>query len=186
MTSFTVHDENTAPESARPVMLKAAAMFGFVPNLIGVMAESPELAEGYLALTEVFSRTGLTPVEQQVVLLAVSHQNECRYCVAAHGMIAEMVDVPAAVVEALHAGEPLPDARLEVLRRFTVSVVHSRGWPPEQELEGFLAAGYERRHVFDVILGVGMKTLSNYTNHIAETPLDAQFSRAPEGASAAG
>jgi hypothetical protein len=34
------------------------------------------------------------------------------------------------------------------------------------------AAGYTRRQVLDVVLGVGMKTLSNYTNHIAHTPLD--------------
>ncbi|MCP9976901.1 hypothetical protein [Actinomadura madurae] len=51
-------------------------------------------------------------------------------------------------------------------------MVSGRGWVEEAEVQAFLDAGYTRRHVMDVILGVGMKTLSNYTNHIAHTPLD--------------
>ena len=31
--------------------------------------------------------------------------------------------------------------------------------------------------MLEVILGVGFKTLSNYTNHVANTPLDAPFKR---------
>ena len=44
-----------------------------------------------------------------------------------------------------------------------------------EEVEAFLAAGYARSHVFDVILGISLKRLSNYSNHIADTPLDAPF-----------
>ncbi|MGZ8908013.1 MAG: hypothetical protein ACXW1U_20100 [Methylobacter sp.] len=42
-------------------------------------------------------------------------------------------------------------------------------------LDNFLAAGYSQAQVLDVVLGVTMKTLSNYTNHLIDTPLDTAF-----------
>jgi alkylhydroperoxidase family enzyme len=66
----------------------------------------------------------------------------------------------------------LADPALEAVRALTESIVAERGFVPEDQVDAFLAAGHTRRQVFDVILGVGVKTLSNYTNHIAHTPLD--------------
>jgi len=42
-------------------------------------------------------------------------------------------------------------------------------------LQAFAAAAYSRQNVLEVILGVALKTISNYTNHIAGTPLDEAF-----------
>lgn len=93
----------------------------------------------------------------------------------AHSVLADMADVPKAVTDALRAGQPLPDPRLEALRRFTTAVVEARGWVDKAEVAAFQEAGYDAQQVLEVVLGVGMKTLSNYTNHIAGTELDASF-----------
>jgi alkylhydroperoxidase family enzyme len=45
----------------------------------------------------------------------------------------------------------------------------------DERIEEFLSAGYLRQHVLEVVFAVAMKTLSNYVNHMAETPVDAQF-----------
>jgi alkylhydroperoxidase family enzyme len=39
----------------------------------------------------------------------------------------------------------------------------------------FFAAGYTQAQLFEVILGISYKTLSNYVNHIADAPLDNAF-----------
>ncbi|MFD0468830.1 carboxymuconolactone decarboxylase family protein [Nonomuraea thailandensis] len=104
--------------------------------------------------------------------ITASVENACEYCVAAHSTLALRARVPAEVVGALRAGEPLSDPALEAARRLTQVMVARRGWVDDAEVEAFLAAGYTRRHVLDLVLGVGMKTLSNYTNHLAHTPLD--------------
>jgi hypothetical protein len=39
----------------------------------------------------------------------------------------------------------------------------------------FLAAGYDKRQALEVLVGVTMKTLSNYANHLTDTPLNEQF-----------
>lgn len=176
MTRFTFHDENSAPQAARPAMQQAKDAFGFVPNLISGMANSPALAEGYLTLSGLYANSHLTPREQQVALLAVSRYNGCDYCVSAHSMLADMAKVPADAIAALREDRPIEDPRLEALRGFTAKMVDKRGWLDEADIREFLDAGFEMKHVGDVILAVGIKTLSNYFNHIAQTPLDEAMS----------
>ena len=175
MSDYRLYDEHTAPEGAKETMQQVRRMYGFIPNLMAVMAESPALVKGYATISQIFEQTSFSNTEKQVVLLAVSYENACDYCMAAHSAAAEMTQVPAPVVAALREGRPLPDEKLEVLRQFVLTVVKSRGWPTGEEVETFLDAGYTRTQIFEVILGVGMKTLSNYTNHMAQTPLDAIF-----------
>ncbi len=176
MSRFAPHTTATAPEGARELLTQVTDKYGFLPNLMATMAESPELAKAYALLGDLFGQTGFTPAEQQVVLLTISRLNGCDYCMAAHSTIAGLQKVPADVVQAIRNDEPIADSRLEGLRRFTTAVVEQRGWVSEAQVEAFLAAGFEKRRVFDLILGAAMKTLSNYTNHVAETPLDPQFS----------
>ncbi|WP_158854194.1 carboxymuconolactone decarboxylase family protein [Saccharothrix deserti] len=172
MVDFPLHDENTAPEGARPHLAAAKQRMGFITTLNAVMAESPELLAGYDAVSASFNESSLSTAAKQVVLITASVENGCEYCVAAHSTVALRARVPADVVEALREGKPVGDPELEAVRRLTRSVVVNRGWVPDEEVEEFLATGHTRRNVLDVVLGVGMKTLSNYTNHIAHTPLD--------------
>ena len=83
--------------------------------------------------------------------------------------------MPATVLTALRSGGNLPDPKLEALRSFVVDVVRSRGRVSDKRIEEFLSAGYSRQNVLEVVFAVAMKTLSNYVNHMAETPVDAQF-----------
>ncbi|MEL7028192.1 MAG: carboxymuconolactone decarboxylase family protein [Pseudomonadota bacterium] len=129
----------------------------------------------YLDVSGLLSKTSLTPTEQQVVLLSASYENECHYCMAAHTTVAKGAGVAADVLEAIRAGQPIDDAKLEALRRFTALVTVNRGWVDEAEVEALLAAGYDRRTILDVILGVSLKTISNYVNHFADTPVDDAF-----------
>jgi len=175
MADFQIHKKDEAPEAARETLSKVEEKFGFVPNVVGVMAGAPPLAQGYVTLAGLFEQTSLSAVERQVVILAISTENGCDYCVAAHSTSAEKAKVPAEVIEAVRAGKPIGDEKLEALRRFVQKTVASKGWPEKSELDAFLSAGYTEQNVLEVILGIGMKTLSNYTNHVAETPLDDAF-----------
>lgn len=178
MSQFPQHTLATAPEKSKAALAQVEKSLGFVPNLFATFAASPAVLEGYLALSAAFSKTSLSATEQQVVAITVSTTNECHYCVAAHSVIAAGAKVDAGVIEALRSGAPLADAKLEALRSFTRIVVEKRGWPTEQELSAFVAAGYQPSQALELILGIGLKTISNYVNHIAQTPLDSAFAAA--------
>ncbi|MBY0610562.1 MAG: carboxymuconolactone decarboxylase family protein [Beijerinckiaceae bacterium] len=173
MTEFTVHTAETAPEASKTTLAGVKSAFGFVPNLQANMAESPELLAGYSTLWDLFSKTSLTPTEQQVVYLTANFENECHYCMAGHTMLSKMQKIDDAIVEAIRSGTVIPDARLEALHIFAAKVVSERGFVGDAAVEAFIAAGYTKRNVLEVVLGAGTKLLSNYTNHIVHTKLDA-------------
>ncbi|MFO1037499.1 MAG: carboxymuconolactone decarboxylase family protein [Geminicoccaceae bacterium] len=170
---FTLHTPETAPEASKGKLDEAKKAFGFVPNLHAELAEAPAALAGYSAIWDSFGTSSLSPVEQQLVYLTANYENECRYCMAGHSVLAKMVGMPPEVIEALREGRPVPDAKLEALRRFTSAMVVKRGWVEDSDIAAFQAAGYGRQQILEVILGIAVKTISNYTNHVAATPLDA-------------
>ena len=176
--TYTIHTIETAPEAAKETFADVRKAYRFVPNLLGVMAEAPALMKAYLSLSRFFEETSFTPTERQVVLMTANYENECTYCMAAHSISAAMKMVPENVITALREGRPIEDAKLEALRRFSKAVVVNRGWPSEQDIEAFEEAGYSRSNALEVVLGAGLKILSNYTNHLAQTPLDRVFAPA--------
>jgi alkylhydroperoxidase family enzyme len=172
MSTFPSYTIDTAPAASKPALEDAKKTFGFVPNLQSHMAESPELLAGYSALWDLFARSTLTPHEQQVVYLTSNFENNCHYCMAGHSALAGMIKMDPAVIAALRDGAPLPDPKLEALHRFTTIVVRERGFASDADVEAFLAAGFTRQNVLEVILGVATKVMSNYTNHVVHTQYD--------------
>ncbi len=173
---FQVHTKDTAPQVSRATLETMEKKYGFLPNLYGVFAESPAAVQAYAGINKALEQSALSPVEQQVVTLVVSATNNCTYCVGAHSTVAQMVHMPEDILSALREQRQLPDRKLNALRLLVVSVLRHRGWVPEEDLNQFTAAGYAEQHLLDVLTIVALKTLSNYTNHIAHTPLDPQFS----------
>lgn len=172
---FQIHTKETAPAAACATLEATAKKYGFLPNLFGVLAESPTAVQAYAAINKALEQSALSPVEQQLVALTVSATNDCAYCVGAHSTVAQMVHMPEDMLAALRDQKPLSDKKLNALRTLVLSVMRHRGWVPEEDLKHFVAAGYTQRHVLDVLTIVALKTLSNYVNLLARTPLDPQF-----------
>ncbi len=188
MTHFETQTIDTAPDASKPLLEAAQNKYGFVPNLLGTMAPAPALLEGYMTLAGIFDKSDLSETERQIILMTNNRLNGCTYCMAAHTTISQMAKVPADVIEALRTNTPIADAKLEALRTFSAVVNESRGWPTEQQVSDFLAAGYTQQTVLEVILGTSLKVMSNYTNHVAETEIDAAFTAnvwSPDQAAAA-
>ncbi len=173
---FEQHTVETAPDAAKPELKAAEKAFGSIPNLYRGFATSPATLKIYLSFNKILQEYDyLTPVEQQVVDLTISTENECDYCVGAHSVLAGMAKMPEPTLTELREQRPISDPKLDTLRRFTLSVMTCRGWVPEQELTGFQAVGYDQRHVLEILTILAQKTLINYYNHIAHTPLDEMF-----------
>jgi AhpD family alkylhydroperoxidase len=172
---FTIYTVETAPENSKEALIHAKETFGFIPNLEGILAEAPATLKAGMALWDLFETTSFTPIEQQVIYLTTNYEHDCRYCMAAHSGLAKMVRMTPEAIEALRSGQPLTDQKLQALRLFTQRMIEARGWVNDQEIEEFLAAGYTKRQSLEVILGIAVKIIHNYTNHIAKTPLDKAF-----------
>lgn len=175
MSKFPIHTTDSAPDAAQALLAQAQRRYGFVPNLFAGMASAPALLAAYVDTSEAYASSSLSVLEQQVVSLTASRLHGCHYCVAAHGTISRMQNLDATVVQALRQGLPLSDPKLEALRQFTQQMVEQRGWPRDGQLQSLLAAGYTQQTALEVVLGIAMKVMSNYSNHLVGTPLDPAF-----------
>ncbi|WP_340692053.1 carboxymuconolactone decarboxylase family protein [Hyphomonas sp.] len=175
MSDLNIHDETTAPPAARPLLEQVRQANGIIPNMLGVLAENPAALEGYLNLSRMFDGAGFSPLERQVVQLTVSIENACHFCVAAHSAAAAAEGLDASVIEAVRNNQRIADPRLEALHVFTRRMVHQRGFVSDTDVSVFLSAGWEKAAILGVVLGVALKTMSNYANHVAETPLNKEY-----------
>lgn len=170
-------DPASAEGAQKAVLDTAQKQVGFIPNMYANMANAPAVLSTYLHGYALFrSESGLTPTEQEVVFLAVSQTNGCTYCTAAHSMIADKVSgVPAPVLQAIRAQQPIPDAKLAALFATTTDMVKSLGQPSPATVKAFLDAGYQERDLLYIVLAVSVKVLSNYSNHAFGTKVDERF-----------
>lgn len=175
MTTLKIHNLETAPEESKALLEKSLKANGRIPGLHGVLAGSPELLEAYQALHKLFTQSSFNNDELTVVWQTINVEHECHYCVPAHTGIAHMMKVDAAITEALRNRTALPTEKLQVLHDFTLKLVRNRGHVTQEDLNTFYAVGYTEKQVLEIILGLSQKVISNYTNHIANTPVDAIF-----------
>ncbi|MHA7811969.1 MAG: carboxymuconolactone decarboxylase family protein [Phycisphaerales bacterium] len=167
MSEFVYHTKASAPEASQQWIPE-----GFLPNLHAIMAESPFLLEGYKRLWDLALGSSLSPLEVQVVMMTANFENNCHYCVPWHTFIMKQGKMPDGVIDALRSGEPLPDAKLDVLRTFTRLLIENRGHAGDDALAALIDAGYSEQNALDVVLCLAVKLMSNYTNAITHTRLD--------------
>ncbi len=177
MTEFTLYTAENAPEEAKPLMADSVAAFGMLPNLHAVMAEAPTLLKGYQVLHDLFQKTSFNAEELTVVWQSINVEHNCHYCVPAHSAIAASMNVDQAIVDALVNKTPLSNPKLEVLRETTLAMTRERGVISNEQIEAFFAAGYAKQQLLEIIVGLSQKVMSNYTNHLADTPVDAPFKK---------
>jgi len=175
MTRFTFHTTATAPAAAQPILEQVTEKYGFTPNLMAGLANAPATLEAYVALTTLMERTSFSQIERQVIVLTASVANGCSYCVAGHSASAVRQGIPNDVIDAIRSGTAIRDPRLQALHLFTVKMIEQQGWISQADGTAFLDAGFEAHQVLEVILGLAMKTISNYANQVMDTPLDAVF-----------
>ncbi len=177
MAEFTRHTAETASPEATALIEQSQKAYGMLPNLHAVLAESPETYRSYVDLSKAFGASSFSAAERHTVMLAINVENRCHYCVPAHTFLAHKDGVSETITDALRADQPIADEKLETLRQFAKSMVVKRGFVDPSEIDAFLAAGFTKRNVFEVILAISYKTISNYVNHVAATPVDAPFAK---------
>jgi uncharacterized peroxidase-related enzyme len=175
MSDFAIHTIDSAPAASKELLTVVEKKYGFVPNLLGELSAAPVALKAYVTLSDLLAQTSFSPVEQQLILATVSIANACEYCVAAHSAGLKAAGLADEELDALRNGRRLKGEKLDALRAFVTTIVQNRGWVKQPELHRFLSAGYTREQVLEVLVGISMKTLSNYANHIADTPLDSRF-----------
>ncbi|CDM24717.1 carboxymuconolactone decarboxylase family protein [Castellaniella defragrans] len=176
MSRLPIQSVESAPAEAQDRLRAAAQANGFLPNLLGVLANAPTALETYQVVGAINGRNSLTPTEREVVQITAAAYNGCGFCVAGHTKLAyKKLQLPQELVEALRGTQALSDPRLNALAQFTLQVLEHRGQVPDEALDALRAAGYGDAQALDVVLGVSLATLCNYANNLARTPINPEL-----------
>lgn len=176
MSRLDIQTVESAAPGARERLAAAQKASGFLPNLLGVLANAPTALETYQVVSGINARNSLTAAEREVIQITAATRNGCNFCAAGHTKVAlAKAKMPEDIVRALRHTEALADPKLDVLARFTLSVIDNKGRVADAELDEFLAAGYSQANVLDVVLGVSLSTLCNYANNVARTPINPEL-----------
>ncbi|MFQ5797824.1 MAG: carboxymuconolactone decarboxylase family protein [Bacteroidota bacterium] len=164
-----------AQTEANEILAVVERKFGFVPNLIKEMVTSPAVAQVYLSGQEAMAEASLANKEQQAVQLTVAAYNQCHYCTAAHGLLGKHAGISSEALQAIKSGGLPQDERLKALVSATRLLLEKRGWLNADELQSLFAEGIDRAQVYEIIALIGLKTISNYINHVAHTKVDPEL-----------
>lgn len=173
MTTYPMHTDATAGETAKEPLRVLAKAFGFVPAAAGLMANSPALISTFFAAFGHFRGSGtFGPAERQVLLLANAVANRCEWAVAFHTLESIEDGVEPAVIEAIRRGERPGHPRMAALWAFTRSLIEKRGHVGDAEVAAFRSAGFTEEQVFEVITAVAISAMTNHTANLARPALE--------------
>lgn len=175
VANYPIHTIASAPENSKPALEWLQQAFGVLPNLPAVIANSPKLINSLVAAFRQVHSPGFTKAENQIVLLTDAVTNSCKYAVAFHTALALQQGISSEETDAIR-GRRLPaDKRFAALSSLAKALIEKRGHLSEQELDLFLAAGFTKEQVFEVIVMVSASTITNYVGTIANPALDEPF-----------
>lgn len=172
MSAFPHHTLDSAPQRSRRRMAGIERAFGYLPAAVGLMATSPETLEAFGVANAEFERSSLDPISREVVVMAIAGEYDCHVCVAMHSARLERLDVPVGMIAALRDREPIDDERYEALRTFTLAALEGRGVVDDETYRRFRSAGYDEQNALEVVLALGVYTISAFANRMTGAPVD--------------
>jgi len=146
-----------------------------VPNVAAAIAGSPVLLDGFVGLFRNVHAGSFTEAQIQTLLLTNAVTNACAWAVAFHTALALKEGLAPADVDAIRAGRAPNDSKLGALSTLARTLIEKRGRIADQDREAFLAAGFGKDHLLEVIGVVAASTITNYTGNVTNPPLEAPF-----------
>lgn len=176
MARLTVNTVETAPEKAKERIAAVEKANGFIPNLIGVLSNSPQALEMYQEVGKMNSRNSLTPQEIEVIQITAAAHNGCDFCVAGHTKVGTKLKIPENVLNALRDRTKVDDnTKYQALAQFVMQLIDKRGQVSDNELKDIKDAGYNDTNILDIVMGVALATLCNYANNVAKNDINPEL-----------
>ena len=165
----------SAPEKSKPALEQLQQAFGLIPNLAAVISNSPKLVNSLVGVFQQVHSSSLNEQELQIVLLTDAVANSSPYAVAFHTALAIKQGVNPEETVAVRARLVPKDQRFGALSTLAKTLIEKRGHLNEQEFDAFLAAGFTKEQILEVIAVVAASTITNYAGTIENPPLEEQF-----------
>jgi uncharacterized peroxidase-related enzyme len=142
------------PDDIRALCEETRAKIGFVPNVFLAYAKRPEHFRAFMHYHDLLMKGpgGLSRAEREAIVVAVSAENACLYCVTAHGAALRILGKDAVVADQIATNWRTADLapRLRAILAFA-SRVNERGFAAtDKELAELKAVGLGDNDAWDI------------------------------------
>lgn len=175
MKNFELYNLDTAPKMSVGHLKMVKEDVGFIPNVFAITSQSPKALKGLLELNGTFSSSSFTAEEQQIILLATSTENECIYCVAGHTAFGKSMGMDENIISDMRNKKTTSNHRFNTLNSTVRELIQTRGRISTSQMEQFFIDGYSKEQFLELILGICVKTFTNYASNAIKIPLDEVF-----------
>ena len=142
------------PDDVRAVCDEARAKVGFVPNVFLAYAKRPEHFRAFMHYHDLLMRgpSGLSRAEREAIVVAVSAENTCLYCVTAHGAALRILGKDPVVADQIATNWRTADLsdRLRAILEFASRVNEPGFAATSEEIAKLRAAGLSEDDVWDI------------------------------------
>ena len=151
---FGVPSLDAMPDDIRAICEETRAKIGFVPNVFLAYAQRPEHFRAFMHYHDLLMKgpSGLSRAEREAIVVAVSAENECLYCVTAHGAALRILGKDAIVSDQIatnwHTADLAP--RLRAILTFASRVNEPSFSASDKELAELKAVGLSDDDTWDI------------------------------------
>ena len=144
---------------------KCRDRLGFVPNVLNAYMHDMAKLEAFVALSSDLMQapSGLSKLEREMIAVAVSSQNHCYYCLAAHGAAVRALSGDAKLGDMLvmnYRAAPLPE-RQRAMLDFAVKMTVASATIGETDRAALRAHGFAERDIWDIAAVAAFYNMSN-------------------------
>lgn len=168
------------PTDVRERILAVQEKAGFVPNVFLMLAHRPDEFRAFFAYHDALMEResdSLTKAEKEMIVVAVSADHGCLYCVVAHGAILRILAKDPMIADQIavnYRTAPISE-RQRLMIDFALHLAAHRGvlddgWQAQLEKVGFTLSD-----VWDIGAIAALFGLSNRLVSMARTPPNAEF-----------
>ncbi|MGB0087386.1 MAG: peroxidase-related enzyme [Rhodomicrobiaceae bacterium] len=172
--------ETLAPD-IRERILAVQEKSGFVPNVFLALAHRPDEFRAFFAYHDALMErdSGLTKAEREMIVVATSAENDCQYCVIAHGAILRIRAKNPLVADQVAINYRKADItpRQQAMLDFALKVTKESRAVGDQDFEILRGHGFSDEDIWDIAAITALFGLSNrLANFTSMRPNDEFYS----------
>ena len=170
-------DPAHAQGEAAEILTTVKKKMGKVPNILATMANSPAVANGYLAFSSALAAGSLPASLREQIALTVGESNQCQYCLSAHSFLGKAAGLSNEEIIQSRQGTS-SDEKASAAVTFARRLADQRGNVTDEDIDAVRNVGFSEGEIGEIVAVVALNTFTNYFNHVADPDID--FPVAPE------
>ena len=166
ISRFPVPELHDLPDDIRQRILAVQEKSGFVPNVFLVLAYRPEEFRAFFAYHDALmlrEDSSLSKAEREMIITVISAQNQCLYCVMAHGALLRIFKRDPLIADqvAINYCSAALSPRERAMLDFATRVNEASHTISDTDFEHLRAHGFDDEDIWDIASITGLFGLSN-------------------------